>query len=32
MAGAAILCGGLPEAAHAQTQALSAPGFATQFP
>ena len=32
MAGAAILCGGLPAAAHAQTQALSAPGFTTQFP
>jgi hypothetical protein len=32
MAGAAILCGGLPAAAHAQTQALSAAGFTTQFP
>jgi hypothetical protein len=32
MAGAAILCGCLPAAAHAQTQALSAPGFTTQFP
>jgi hypothetical protein len=29
---AATVLGGLPAAAHAQTQALSAPGFTTQFP
>ena len=28
----ATALGGLPAAAHAQTQALSAPGFTTQFP
>ena len=28
----ATVLGGLPAAAHAQTQALSAPGFTTQFP
>jgi hypothetical protein len=28
----ATVLGGLPEAAQAQTQALSAPGFTTQFP
>lgn len=32
IAGAGIVCAGIPATAHAQTQALTAPGFTTQFP